>query len=156
MWQYNYTNGSELYHYGIKGMKWGKKKASTAVPTTTKQTTSKSSGGIDYGWGPGVEPDMNKAPTRYAKEMKPIMKGKYQDSKGVLWDGDSPETAAQNKWDSEKKSASNNMAETLDRSQKRGSVSDRATRALNSVLGKGLKKKSNAKVTTSSSTSRYK
>lgn len=23
MWQYNYSNGYELYHYGRKGMKWG-------------------------------------------------------------------------------------------------------------------------------------
>lgn len=23
MWQYNYRYGGELYHYGVKGMKWG-------------------------------------------------------------------------------------------------------------------------------------
>ena len=25
MWQYNYTD--ELYHYGVKGMKWGAEKS---------------------------------------------------------------------------------------------------------------------------------
>ena len=23
MWQYNYGYGGELYHYGVKGMRWG-------------------------------------------------------------------------------------------------------------------------------------
>ena len=23
MWEYNHTNSGELYHYGVKGMKWG-------------------------------------------------------------------------------------------------------------------------------------
>ena len=26
MWQYNNTYPSELYHWGIKGQKWGRKK----------------------------------------------------------------------------------------------------------------------------------
>jgi len=30
MWSYNYTNGDELYHYGVKGMKWGVHRARRA------------------------------------------------------------------------------------------------------------------------------
>lgn len=24
MWEYNYSRNDELYHYGVKGMKWGR------------------------------------------------------------------------------------------------------------------------------------
>ena len=37
MWQYVYTN--ELYHYGVKGMKWGVRK-SESVSASNKSSTS--------------------------------------------------------------------------------------------------------------------
>lgn len=39
MWQYNYTN--ELYHYGVKGMKWGVRKKYYSAATAANLTKKK-------------------------------------------------------------------------------------------------------------------
>lgn len=37
MWQYNYTQQPELYHYGVKGMKWGHRKAARVEKRVLKK-----------------------------------------------------------------------------------------------------------------------
>lgn len=38
MWEYNYYNPNELYHYGVLGMKWGRRKAKATRSTSPKKT----------------------------------------------------------------------------------------------------------------------
>lgn len=40
MWKYNYT--TELYHYGVLGMRWGKRKAKYGTTTSQKVASKKS------------------------------------------------------------------------------------------------------------------
>lgn len=46
MWNYNYSN--ELYHYGVLGMKWGRRKARGSSSTTSSRRKSKSDIHEDY------------------------------------------------------------------------------------------------------------
>lgn len=41
MWEYNYNNSDELFHYGVKGMRWGVRK-STPTSGGTKKSKKKS------------------------------------------------------------------------------------------------------------------
>lgn len=38
MWEYNYYNPDELRHYGVLGMKWGRRKSTSGRPSSTKKT----------------------------------------------------------------------------------------------------------------------
>ena len=45
MWEYNYTVSSdELYHYGVKGMRWGHRKARPIATTGRRSASSKNKG----------------------------------------------------------------------------------------------------------------
>ena len=37
MWKYNYVNSTELYHYGVKGMKWGIRRYQNKDGTLTEK-----------------------------------------------------------------------------------------------------------------------
>lgn len=41
MWQYNYNNSPELYHHGVKGMKWGVRRARKKAERAEKKTQKK-------------------------------------------------------------------------------------------------------------------
>lgn len=50
MGEYIITSNGELYHYGVKGMKWGVRKKREPVNSTVSKTTASSTKPVEYDW----------------------------------------------------------------------------------------------------------
>lgn len=75
MWTYNHTQSNELYHYGVLGMKWGRRKAkklSNKVKTDKKSAKE---------WEQMADYAKRKGKTKRAAKFKKYAKQDIQDAK---------------------------------------------------------------------------
>lgn len=119
-----YQNGGELYHHGVKGMKWGHHKSSSLKIEAQEATITGSSGG--GGAQEYVEPEPDD-PDATAKAYE-----KWQESQKPEW---------QKKWEKSdtKKTLDGILSKIRNRGKKGGAVrrENRPTGRRRNVTGKG-------------------